>query len=179
MLIANRKLRTNIAEYILYMWQIEDIIRAKNFDEQELTAIAKEYSQEEYLWQEIANWYIDLSHQMIAEKIQVKGHLAFLNRLLVELEKLHSQILQLGEEPRYLKIYEETLPAIKDLRSKSNNNRLGDIELCFNGLYAKMLLSLKKQDLNEKTKDAIQNFSALVSMLTFTYHRQKKTKGLL
>lgn len=32
MIIASRKRKENIAEYILYMWQIEDIIRANSCD---------------------------------------------------------------------------------------------------------------------------------------------------
>ncbi len=32
MLIAREKRKTNIAEYILYMWEIEDLIRANGFD---------------------------------------------------------------------------------------------------------------------------------------------------
>ena len=32
MLIAQQKLKENIAEYILYMYQIEDVIRAYQFD---------------------------------------------------------------------------------------------------------------------------------------------------
>ena len=32
MIIARKKRKENIAEYILYMWQIEDIIRANNLN---------------------------------------------------------------------------------------------------------------------------------------------------
>ena len=32
MLIAQEKRKTNIAEYILYMWQVEDLIRAHQFN---------------------------------------------------------------------------------------------------------------------------------------------------
>ena len=32
MIIASQKRRENIAEYLLYMWQIEDLIRANGLD---------------------------------------------------------------------------------------------------------------------------------------------------
>ena len=32
MIIAKRKRKENIAEYLLYMWQVEDLIRANKFD---------------------------------------------------------------------------------------------------------------------------------------------------
>ena len=32
MIIARQKRKENIAEYLLYMWQVEDLIRANKFD---------------------------------------------------------------------------------------------------------------------------------------------------
>ena len=32
MLVASQKRKENIAEYLLYMWQVEDIVRAFNLD---------------------------------------------------------------------------------------------------------------------------------------------------
>ena len=32
MIIASQKRKENIAEYLLYMWQVEDLIRANNMD---------------------------------------------------------------------------------------------------------------------------------------------------
>ena len=43
MLIAQQKLKENIAEYILYMYQIEDVIRAYHFD---LNKIMEKYVKE-------------------------------------------------------------------------------------------------------------------------------------
>ena len=40
MLISQELRRTNIAEYVLYMWQVEDIIRAYGCD---LAMIRREY----------------------------------------------------------------------------------------------------------------------------------------
>jgi hypothetical protein len=39
MIVANQKRKENIAEYLLYMWQVEDLIRANHFD---LEAIRKQ-----------------------------------------------------------------------------------------------------------------------------------------
>ena len=40
MIIAQQKLKENIAEYVLYMYQIEDVVRAYHFD---LEAIIENY----------------------------------------------------------------------------------------------------------------------------------------
>ena len=38
MIIASQKKKENIAEYLLYMWQIEDIIRAYGLDIDQIQA---------------------------------------------------------------------------------------------------------------------------------------------
>ena len=57
MFISQQLRKTNIAEYVLYMWQVEDIIRAYNCD---LTRIKKEY---------IARFDLDEEHEQAAKKI--------------------------------------------------------------------------------------------------------------
>ena len=37
MFIASQKRKENIAEYLLYMWQVEDLIRANNLDIDKIT----------------------------------------------------------------------------------------------------------------------------------------------
>ena len=76
MLIAKEKLNTNIAEYILYMWQIEDIIRANDF---KLDLIEKRiidhHDSSNDIKQEVKSWYKGLIDTMITEKVQEKGHI--------------------------------------------------------------------------------------------------------
>ena len=58
MFISQQLRKTNIAEYILYMWQIEDIIRAYGCD---LTLIRKDYISRfdltEEQREEMIDWY--------------------------------------------------------------------------------------------------------------------------
>jgi len=61
MLIAQQKQKENIAEYILYMWQVEDMIRACNFDIEIIQErIVIPMVDDEKLRKEIRNWYADL-----------------------------------------------------------------------------------------------------------------------
>ena len=57
MIIAKRKRKENIAEYLLYMWQVEDLIRANKFDMDSIrrTVIAH-YAQHATVKEEIAQW---------------------------------------------------------------------------------------------------------------------------
>lgn len=56
MIVAKQKRKENIAEYLLYMWQVEDLIRANQFDLDSIrrTVIAQ-YDQPEEVKEEIAN----------------------------------------------------------------------------------------------------------------------------
>ena len=65
MIIAKRKRKENIAEYLLYMWQVEDLIRANKFDMDLIrqTVIAH-YAQPASVKEEIAQWYQELIDMM-------------------------------------------------------------------------------------------------------------------
>ena len=57
MIVAKQKRKENIAEYLLYMWQVEDLIRANQFDIDSIrrTVIAQ-YDQPDDVKEEIAGW---------------------------------------------------------------------------------------------------------------------------
>lgn len=62
MFIASQKKKENIAEYVLYMWQIEDIIRANNLNIESITAniIDKFTSLTDKQRQDLIEWYDSL-----------------------------------------------------------------------------------------------------------------------
>ncbi len=76
MLIALVKKEENIVEYVLYMWQIEDILRANNM---EISSIEKlvisQYNVEADTQLAIRDWYIDLISKMKEQGKVNKGHL--------------------------------------------------------------------------------------------------------
>ena len=76
MLIAQEKRKTNIAEYVLYMWQVEDVIRAYKFN---IDLIDKnrvsQYNKPDSIKKEIRNWYANLILMMHEEYIKEKGSL--------------------------------------------------------------------------------------------------------
>ena len=68
--IASEKRKSNIAEYILYMWQVEDSIRAYNLDiaEIEKNVINPQNLTEEQHKMQV-EWYESLIDMMRREKI--------------------------------------------------------------------------------------------------------------
>ena len=94
MIIAQEKRKSNIAEFILYMWQVEDMIRASkfNFSHIDKNVISK-FSLPEETLDEIRTWYTNLIILMVDENIQEKGHMSFLYNLIRELNDLHLRLL--------------------------------------------------------------------------------------
>ncbi|MBK6283764.1 MAG: DUF4924 family protein [Draconibacterium sp.] len=70
MLVAQQKRKENIAEYILYLFQIEDLIRAFQFNISSIeTNLVSQYQAEENTKKEITEWYKNLVVMMEKERI--------------------------------------------------------------------------------------------------------------
>ncbi|MDE7156204.1 MAG: DUF4924 family protein, partial [Muribaculaceae bacterium] len=71
MYIASQKRKDNIAEYILYMWQIEDIIRANSLDIEKIkeNVIDKFTDLNDDQRREMTEWYESLIDMMRAEGV--------------------------------------------------------------------------------------------------------------
>ena len=100
MLIAQQKFKENIAEYILYMWQVEDMIRACNLDIDVIQErIVNSMVDEEAIRKEIRVWYADLISKMKLEGKEKNGHLRDLDDLFIEINYLHGTLIGLlGDE---------------------------------------------------------------------------------
>ena len=75
--IAKAKRRENIAEYILYLWQLEDLLRALQFSPEAIfsTLIAPRKDIGEEQKHVFLLWYMDLANLLRQEGKEEKGHL--------------------------------------------------------------------------------------------------------
>lgn len=176
MLVAREKRRTNIVEYILYMFNIEDVIRINKFDIEELKRnIILKYNLPENQLEEITDWYQGLIFQMQKDDIQESGHLSSLRELMFQLNDLHLQLLNTLEEERYAEFYHWATDYIRELKSKMNRPDMTEIEVCMNGLYAFMLLKMKGNEITEETAEAMRLFSQMLRYLARKYQEIHKT----
>lgn len=177
MLIARQKRQENIAEYLLYMWQVEDIIRANKLD---ISLIKKNiidgFDQPEDIKQEIQEWYQGLIDMMRLEGVVEKGHLQISKNVIIELTDLHLRLLQMPQESEYISSYYKTLPFIVELRSKSEDKNIPEIETCFSALYGFLLLRLQHKDVSGETQAAISQISSFLRILTLKYKQEKDGK---
>ena len=166
MLIAREKLKSNVVEYILYMYHIEDVIRVNKFDMNELEMnIISKYTLPEGQLEEIRTWYRSLIAQMQKDDILESGHLSSLKELSFRLNDLHIQLLNSLDEARYTDYYNWASSYIAELKAKMKNPAMTEVEVCLDGLYAFMLLKMKGHTITDETADAMGVFSQLLRYL--------------
>ena len=170
MIIAKRKRKENIAEYLLYMWQVEDLIRANRFDMDSIrrTVIAH-YAQPASGKEEIAQWYQELIDMMRSEGVMEKGHIQLNKNVIIALTDLHLRLLRSTKEMVYGATYYKTLPFIVQLRAKSGGEELPEIETCFNALYGYLLLKMQHKEVSAETTEAIKQITAFLALLSEKY----------
>ena len=170
MIIAKQKKKENIAEYILYMWQIEDLIRAYKFDVGEIEKnIVEKFNQPEQIQNEISNWYSGLVDLMHEEGITKSGHLQFVQNTINDINQLHLRLLKSPEHLDYIEIYNKAKPSIIELMNKSKGTVENEIEACFNGLYGLLMLRLQQKTIHAETATAMASVSQLVAMISKKY----------
>lgn len=173
MKIAQQLKAKNIAEYLIYMWQVEDLIRANgcDLDRVEQNIIAR-YPEEDR--PALREWYGNLITMMREENVLEQGHLQINKNIIINLTDLHNALLASPKFPFYNAAYFKALPFIVELRSKSGKKEEPELETCFEALYGVMLLRLQKKELSEGTTKAIESISSFLSMLANYYDKDKK-----
>ena len=177
MFVSQKLRKENIAEYLLYMWQVEDIIRA--FDCY-LPALRRNYLSSFDLSdddrEDLADWYSDLIRMMTEEGKREGGHLQINKVVMQNLVELHNQLRTSPKFPFYSAAYYKVLPYIVELRNKGDKD-VNEIETCFDALYGVMLLRLKKQEVSEDTLSAIKEISTFIGTLS-DYYKKDREEGL-
>lgn len=161
MLIAQQKRRENIAEYILYLWQLEDLLRALKFSPEAIyTALVEPNECDENRKQQIFMWYMSLANLLREEGKAEQGHLSHTLHLISDLENLHLQLLELPVGQQYKALWEPLKEELPRLRIVLARDGVGDMELCFRALYATMLYRIKG---DESKQGAIEDVVGLIS----------------
>ena len=172
MLIAEQKKKENIAEYILYMWQMEDLIRGSELKvERVMTKVFPDENPGEELALEYENWFAELINEMKKDGLEKQGHLKIVQRNIISLNDLHRSLLMTFQDKKYQDIYKETSEDIGLLKGKSGSDELNEVEICLTGLYGLMLLRIKKASISEDTLAAMNRIGKLMAYLAGSYKK--------
>ena len=153
--MVRKSKKDNIAEYILYLWQLEDYLRA--FPEQ------AEATQE----------LRELNEMMHREGVMDGGHVQMADIALNELEELHSTLL--NEDAMYRAAIIRLQPSLNLLKAKTDRPTMSDIEACLTLLYQIMMLRLQKKEISAETASVQQQATALLQFLSRVYYNSGKT----
>ena len=177
MFVAKELRKNSIAEYLLYMWQMEDLIRVYGCS---LPVIKREYISKfdftEEQKEEELDWIGNLIRMMNEEGKREYGHLQINEVLLKDVCDLHHRLLQSSKFPFYNAAYYKALPFIVELRNKGDKD-INEIETCLDALYGIMMLRLQKKAISPETEKAIKEITTLVGLLS-DYYIKDNTEGL-
>ena len=175
MFIAQELRKKNIAEYLLYMWQVEDTIRAFDCS---LARIRREYidrfDYNEEQKEEETDWFGNLIRMMNSEGCRQQGHLQINKVTLQMMTELHQQLLSSSKFPFYNAEYYKVLPFIVELRNRGANKEEGEVETCLNLLYGVMMLRLQNKEITPNTQHALKEVSTFIGMLSDYYKKDKE-----
>lgn len=144
--------KENIAEYILYLWQLEDYLRA--FPE------AAEGNEE----------LSDILRMMHADDVMDGGHIQLAQIALKELELLSDDIMT--QEATYRAAIIRITPALNMLKARTDRPTMTNIEACLVLLYQIMLLRLQKREISAETQEVQQQATGILQYLSKTYYKQ-------
>lgn len=148
--MVKKSKKENLAEYILYLWQMEDYLRA--------------FPQHADATPELH----ELNEMIHREGIADGGHLAIANNALSELEDLHTAIL--NEDAMYRAAIMRLQPSLNLLKAKTDRPTMSDIEACLLLLYQIMLLKLQKREITPETASVQTQATQILTFLSRTYH---------
>ena len=174
MKIARELRDTNIAEYLLYMWQLEDTLRAYGCDADRLRdEYVSRFSEEQDERDREALWLENLCLMMREEGVTQSGHLQMNKGTLSLLTDLHLELLQSPKQPFYSAAYYKALPFIVELRARSGQKEAPELETCFEALYGVMLLRLQKKPIGQETQEAINHITRFIALLADAWNQEK------
>ena len=167
--IAAKKKSNNIAEYIIYMYQMEDLIRSYQGNPDEIkTYVVSKYPVSEREKSEITDWYLDLLDKMKAQDILEKGHLKELKALVADLAQIHWNLLK--TDPTYFEAYGKAKPFILDAVMQAEGQDPGnEIQICLNGIYGLLLCRLLGKKVSDKQLKSADAFGNILSTLSYHY----------
>ncbi|GMQ31625.1 DUF4924 family protein [Algoriphagus confluentis] len=169
--VAEKKKSQNIGEYLIYMYQMEDLIRSFQGNMEEIRQyVVAHYPVGEKEKEEITAWFEGLAGKMKKEAILEKGHLSELNQLVDQLLKLHYRLVKTDKS--YFETYHQAKPHIlESILADNGENPGNEIQICLNGVYGLLLCRLLGKKISEEQLKAAESFGEVLSFLNLAYQQ--------
>jgi len=170
--IAERKRKENISEYLIHMYQSEDLIRAYEFNISEIEKyVVSHLPLDDDEKTNTIKWYEGMIDSMEKENLKEKGHTQQLDKLVKSLEDLHQSLI--NKNDAYTEIYEKAKSHLESFRSQAGDELISDIQLCLNAVYGLLILRLNNRPIADEQMESVDVFGALLSYLSYIFRQQE------
>jgi len=171
MSIAENKKLENVAEYIIYVWQMQDLLRSVKLQHEELfTKLGlTDTSDPDGVERK---WLKNLARSMRGQKLQEKGHVTEVQTVLAELFFLHNTLINIIKDQEYISLFQNMEPHLKGLIDKSEGQK-NIIEHTLVALYGWLILRMQKTSISPETEKAMTLFSKLMAYLSIKFKEMK------
>lgn len=171
MTLAEKKKAENISEYIIHMYQTEDLLRAYNFNIEELSQnIVNHIPEEQTAHEELKQWYQEVAAQMKNEGLEKSGHLSHVKEIVDDLSEMHFELLK--SDKNYRQVYDQAKIQINQNIQASQGQINDPVQICINGVYGLLLLRIQNKPVSNDQLSAVQKFGDVLSYLSFKYKRR-------
>ena len=145
----------NIAEYTLFLWQMEDLLRAFKFN---IEAIEQHYLipnfENEIDQRRLKELLIGLLEGMKTQE-ELVAHSPYTQESMQILEKMHAYLRDDEENKEYIKMVRDCDDIVAEfLARKSEERQLPFTQIAINILYGVLTLKLRKMDISPATQEA-------------------------
>lgn len=171
MIVAQQKRRESIVEYLLYMWQVEDLIRANQLDMKRIEAtIVDRYQVDAEQRQAFYDWWDNLVAMMQSEHKEQSGHLQVVRGLMNDVYNYHLYLLTQPTELPYQNAFQTAWPDLSVLMTKiPDGDKLHHVELALTAMYDYFLLKLQGRLVLADTTNAVMRIGRFMAMLSTKY----------
>ncbi len=174
MLIAKEKEEQNIVEYILYMWQMEDLVRGSGMNLDTILRRVFPGATSDEQKEEYTRWFADLVTEMNNEGLQNNGHIKGVRTYMKSIDSLHHSLVTVYQDTEYLEIHQRAADHIQELRRKAGSHTMPETEVCLVGLYGYLMLKMSGSEISPDTEKAMKEISALMAYLAESFNKLKR-----
>lgn len=169
--IAERKKTQNISEYLVYMYQMEDLIRSYQGNMEDIGQyLISHYPVSEEEKEGIKTWFSGLASSMKQQNRMQKGHLQELQELVQQLLELHYQLLK--TDANYVATFHLAKPHLLEAIELAQEDLGNEIHICLNGVYGLLLCRLLGKPVSDRQLEAADAFGNVLSHLNFSYQQR-------
>ncbi len=173
MQLAVDKKKNNIIEYLLFMYQMEDLVRSCNLNIHAVVArFIEPHVHDPKLIEDYKRWYKQIIEDLKTFNRDKQGHVTEVYEIQMELFYLHNSLLTVTPNDSYIALYAESQPFINEFRDKTPM-QFNDVDLCIHALYMKLLLKMQGKEISETTELAFEKMKNLLVQLAKAYHKMK------